>query len=170
MKYFFLLMSVSLLSACGFSGGAMPADHFYRLPVPVQSSVTKAVEIRSVQADGLYNERALLFVDTTRPLELQRYSYHFWALTPAKMLQHYLQVCLTSPQTTAVSETKQFTPVIEAFERVLHNGQAQAVIKLRINQQLYEATVAAESMDMHATVVAYGQAMQKICTAVAGDL
>ena len=68
-----------------------------------------------------------------------------------------------------ISDAKQLTPVIEAFERVLNNGQAQTVIKLRINQRRYESTVTAASMDMHATVVAYGQAMQRICEAVARD-
>ena len=169
-----LFILSTLLSACGFSGSTIPADHFYRLPAPVPSTVATVVEIKAVQADGVYHERALLFVDNTRPLELQRYSYHFWALTPAKMLQNYLQTCLVRPDTVQVSDNKQppiqLSPVIESFERVLANDQAQAVIKLRINQRRYEATVVAESMDMHATVAAYGQAMQKICTAVANDL
>ena len=174
MKYVRFLIFIPLLSACSFFGGTIPVDHFYRLPAPTPSIIATAVEITAVRTDGLYNERALLFVNAERPLELQRYTYHFWALTPAKMLQSYLQACLIQSDAAQQPDNNksriQLSPIVESFERVLANGQALAVVKLRINQRDYASSVAADALDMHATVVAYGQAMQKICAAIAHDM
>ena len=170
MKLIVLLIPVSLLLSCSFSGGSIPADHFYRLAAAESLPVKSIIDVKPIQADGLYNERALLFVEADRPLELQRYSYHFWAQPPAKMLQHYLQSCFSQPVFISSAEKRvQLTPRLVAFERKLVNGTAQAVISFQINQQQYQASVTTESMDMHATVVAYGQAMQEICQAVAKD-
>lgn len=172
MKYSYLII-VLLLSGCGFSGGSIPADHYYRLPEVATVAPVKSVMVKSVQADGMYNERALLFVEKNKPLELQRYNYHFWAQTPARMLQTYLQTCLGGVEAGSAAANQsniQLSPVIESFERILENNQAQVVVRLRMNQRSYTQTVTAESMDMHATIAAYGFAMQKICAAVAQDL
>lgn len=170
MKPIWLVLLMWLLSACSFSSGNLPADHFYRLPAPAAVTTAMPVSIDSVRAEGIYNERALLFVETARPLELHRYDYHFWAQTPAKLTQSYLTACLANPAADKATSVKKLTPVIESFERVLDSGKAQALIKLRINQRVYEAKVTADSMDMHATVAAYGQAMQIICEAIARDI
>ena len=174
MKKLWLLVFVLMLSACGFSAGNIPADHFYRLPSPVPVNVVKAVNVKSVQADGIYNERAILFVDKNYPLELNRYSYHFWAQNPSQLARIYLQGCLTdSGSAKSMDETRkvvQLSPVIESFERVLQNGQSEAVVKLRISQRVYEARVSSKTMEMHATVDAFGQALQEICVAIARDI
>lgn len=173
MKYFmnilWSLVASLLLTACGFSGGTIPADHFYRLPAATPVNTARVVEVKSVRAEGIYNERALLFVEQSQPLEINRYNYHFWAQTPAALVQTYLQACLGNSGTTS-QPAVQIIPAIHAFERVIDKGQAQAVIKLQINNREYAATIAADSMDMHATVAAYGKAMQQICEAVARDL
>ena len=170
MKTILLMFVVVLLSACSFSAGNIPADHFYRLPMPTPVSTAIPLGIEPVRADGIYNERAMLFVESTRPLELHRYDYHFWSQAPAKLAQSYLTACLVNPTAVNAIPDKKLTPVIESFERVLESGKAHALIKLRINQRVYEAKVTAEAMDMHATVVAYGQAMQIICEAIARDM
>lgn len=174
MKQIWLTIFILMLSACGFSAGTIPADHFYRLSEPVRVNVTSDVVVKSVQADGIYNERAMLFVNKNQPLELARYSYHFWAQTPARLVQGYLQGCLNkSGEMSSLDKNKQIVelnPVIESFERVLENGQAEASVKIRVNQHVYEARLMADSMDMHATVVAYSQAMQQVCEAIARDI
>jgi ABC-type uncharacterized transport system auxiliary subunit len=174
MKYIWLVFVALCLSACGFSAGNAPADHFYRLPVPAPVSVAVAVNIAPVRSDGIYNERSLLFVEKSHPLEINRYDYHFWSQTPSKLVQTYLQSCLINSDAVKVSDKTpqviQLTAVIESFERVIEKGKAEAVVKLRINQRVYESRIMADSMDMHATVAAYGQAMQTVCAAIAHDL
>jgi ABC-type uncharacterized transport system auxiliary subunit len=174
MKYIWLALVVLLLSSCSFSAGNTPADHFYRLPMPTQVSVAFAVNIAPVRAEGIYNERALLFVEKSYPLEINRYDYHFWSQTPSKLVQTYLQSCLTSSDVVKMpantQQAIQLSPMIESFERVLEKGKAEAVVKLRLNQRVYESRIMADSMDMHATVAAYGQAMQTVCEAIAHDL
>ncbi|MBI3188068.1 MAG: hypothetical protein HYZ31_09440 [Gammaproteobacteria bacterium] len=174
MKQIWTVVLALMLTACGFSAGNIPADHFYRLPAAKPVVTAVPVTIQSVRADGIYNERALLFVESARPLELKRYDYHFWSQTPAKLTQSYLSTCLVyagaEHMTDITLQTRQWTPVIESFERVLESGKAQVLVKLRINQRLYEANVMATSMEMHDTIEAYGQAMQTICEAMARDL
>lgn len=174
MKLFISSVMILILTGCGFSAGTIPADHFYRLPAATPINNVRAVEIKSVRAEGIYNERALLFVEQVQPLEVNRYNYHFWAQTPAALVQTYLQGCLNNSNEAkahaASQPAVQITPVIHAFERVMDKGRAQAVVKLQINNREYESTIVADSMDMHATVAAYGKAMQQVCEAVARDL
>ena len=160
---------ILILTGCGFSAGNTPADHFYRLPAATPINNIRAVEVKSVRTEGIYNERALLFVEQAQPLEVNRYNYHFWAQTPASLVQNYLQGCLSNSN-AANQSVVQITPVIYAFERVIDKGQAQAVVKLQINNHEYASSVVADSMDMHATVIAFGKAMQQVCEAVARDL
>ncbi|MDQ1362359.1 MAG: trans aux protein [Pseudomonadota bacterium] len=174
MNLFVPCVVVLTLTGCGFSAGNIPADHFYRLPVATPVNHARLVEIKSVRAEGIYNERALLFVEQARPLEVNRYNYHFWVQTPAALVQTYMQGCLNNSNaaiTPAASQPAvQIHSVIHAFERVIDKGQTQAVVKLQINHRIYESTIVADSMDMHATVAAYGKAMQQVCEAVARDL
>jgi ABC-type uncharacterized transport system auxiliary subunit len=78
------------LAACSAADPA-PSDHFYRLgTAPPASAVTatpaegKAL-VPPFQASGVLNQRALLW--TENGVELQQYSYHFWAEPPAQLFQ-----------------------------------------------------------------------------------
>lgn len=169
LKQLILLVAGFMLASCSLPGGNIPADHFYRLPVALPVTTATNVVIQPVRAEGLYNERALLFVEQSRPLELQRYDYHFWAQTPAQLAQHYLQGCM--PQIAANKQPSlQLAVTITSFERVVESGKAVALVKLRINNREYIASVAANAMDMHATVEAFGAAMQQVCETAARDL
>lgn len=174
VKHWIPVVVATSLAGCGFSAGNIPADHFYRLPVPTPINVSQIVDVKSVQADGIYNERALLFVEQSRPLEVNRYNYHFWAQTPSALVQGWLQACLNNPHAAQAHKNGQtvipINTVVRGFERVITNGQADVVVKLQINLHEYEMKVPAASMDMHDTVSAFGKAMQQVCEAVARDL
>lgn len=79
------------LGACSL-GQPAPSDHFYRLDidVPAASAYTGATAegralVAPFEATGVLNQRALLW--TENGVELQQYSYHFWAEPPARMFQ-----------------------------------------------------------------------------------
>lgn len=82
------------LSACG-QNPSVPVDHFYNLNMkdvsvtPVQLA-DKAIYVEGIRAEGIYNERALLYSESKNGHELQQYHYHFWALPPAVMLREHL--------------------------------------------------------------------------------
>ena len=82
------------LSACG-ENPPVPVDHFYQLSlensaVPPVQLTDKVIYVEGIRADGIYNERALLYSEDTNQHELQQYHYHFWALPPADMLREHL--------------------------------------------------------------------------------
>lgn len=75
--------------------GPVPEDRFYRLPVPdpvaeTGPAVDGTVGVARLYADGLHNERALLYVRAERPLELHRHHYDYWVESPPRMLQQHL--------------------------------------------------------------------------------
>ncbi len=100
LNRFVVLMCFGLmLQACSLSGEAPPADHFYRLPEPSGELSGAQVHfdhvlIKPLQVSGLYHERAMLYVDAQRPLELHRYHYHFWTDPPDVLVQRYMKAWL----------------------------------------------------------------------------
>lgn len=83
------------LTACG-GVPPVPSDHFYRLTSPQQKDIEKqqisdsVIYVGNFIADGLYNERALLFVKGDEGRELQQHHYHFWITSPPHLLHDYL--------------------------------------------------------------------------------
>lgn len=84
-----------------FAGGCtstppVPEDRFYRLDgVQPAATLTRplltgGLAVDGVQTDPLHGGRAILYSDSARPLQLQRYHYEFWADQPPRMLQQVL--------------------------------------------------------------------------------
>ncbi|MCK5092731.1 MAG: hypothetical protein KAR30_09415, partial [Gammaproteobacteria bacterium] len=72
-----------MLVACG-SQPPVPEDRFYRLPdiqhkqtdaKPISITLSKPVKLERIDTEGLYQERAILYIDNSYPLELRRYHY-----------------------------------------------------------------------------------------------
>lgn len=94
MKRNFLILLVLLgLVACG-SAPPVPTDHFYRLVLPRDTEKQQlyggVIYVGNFIADGLYNDRAVLFVNDKEGRELQQHHYHFWITSPPHLLQDYL--------------------------------------------------------------------------------
>jgi ABC-type uncharacterized transport system auxiliary subunit len=84
-----------LLGACAATA-PVPEDRFYRLnPVHPPQALSQPVlsgglAVDDVQADPLRGGRAILYSDSRRPLQLQRYHYEFWVDQPPRMLRQAL--------------------------------------------------------------------------------
>lgn len=195
-----VLCLLGLLSACGLGGANVPETHFYRLPaisLAAQSQLYSQLVIHPVRASGLYHERAMLYAEQARPLQLQRYHYHLWAEKPAELIGKALYQGLNSsgiaaelsrgllrPEQAAAIDTR-----IEQFERLVDaDGMADGV-KVQVALQFsvrgaahsdgdsdgewvktYRAEVAARSQRMHDTAEAYGEALQQITQQLVVDL
>ncbi|MCW8955582.1 MAG: hypothetical protein OQL09_01765, partial [Gammaproteobacteria bacterium] len=111
-SYLLILLLVMSLAGCGITGKPVPQDHFYRLPeVKIDaegSSVIDSLQLVSVTANGLYNERNLLYVDASRPLEVNRYHYHYWLESPltliGKFISEAIKISHVSSQFTGPGE------------------------------------------------------------------
>jgi len=80
------------LAGCG--GGTVPPDNYYRLVPPADVAqrtggpLPGAVEVQPLRADGLLNDRAILYHNG--PARIDGYSYHFWWQAPGTLLQQSL--------------------------------------------------------------------------------
>lgn len=195
-----VLCLLGLLSACGLGGANVPQTHFYRLPainLPAQSQIFSQLVIRPVQASGLYHERAMLYAEQPRPLQLQRYHYHLWAEKPADLVGKALYQGLNSSGIAAEISRGLLQPEqavyidtrIEQFERLINAAGMAGEVKVLVALQFsvrgadqsdgdsdsewvktYSAEVAARSQRMHDTAEAYGEALQQIMQQLVTDL
>lgn len=195
-----VLSLLGLLSACGLGGANVPETHFYRLPtinVPAQPQQFKHLVIHPLQASGLYHERAMLYTEQARPLQLQRYHYHLWAEKPAELIGKALYQGLRSSGIAAELSRGQLQPEqavvidsrIEQFERLILADSGADGVKVQVALQFsvrgaaqgdsgrddqwvktYSAEVAVPSQRMHDTAEAYGEALQQIMQQLVADL
>jgi ABC-type uncharacterized transport system auxiliary subunit len=181
------------MASCGFSAGPIPADHYYRLPEAVAKKLNQPVVesflLNPVKVEGLYHERSILYVQRAAPLEVQRYHYHYWVEPPAKLVRKYMQKYLSAAgiSRNLLLNVSSYSADIEAditivnFERIVAQGGAQILVGLqieikynkdstRVSSHYYSAKVTAKSSSLHATVEAFGQALNKIMHAFVNDL
>ena len=180
-----LIMLVMMLQACSISPANIPSDHFYRLAsAEVKAEPEKIfdrIQLKPVHVEGLYHERAMLFVEQDRPLEIQRYHYHFWAEPPAQLVhKHVTQHLLSAANTVTEIATEQavdrvITPEILRFERITGGSEIQLQLTVQFTvhypaqpQQdwikVYSLQQPVSSSDMHDTVQAFSVALDQMAT------
>ncbi len=84
-----LILTVGVM---GCSGGAVPQDHFYRLPVDVPESLAAPqlpgiLLVERFAADAVTSQRPVAFAEQPDVYDLKQYHYHIWADAPPKLLQ-----------------------------------------------------------------------------------
>lgn len=184
--------SALALSAC--SSGAVPRDTFYRLgapaaPQPLAGGPIKGtIEVPPFRAQGVVNERAVLYRESAR--ELAQYNYHAWIEPASQMASRAFIEALRAAQAftgVASPEMRQNRDYellgdIREWEHVLPQagGPAAAIaidIALRRtadNQEMIVKTyrvnepVAGATID--AAVQAFTAGLDKIIAQFLGDL
>jgi ABC-type uncharacterized transport system auxiliary subunit len=84
--------ALAMLAACG--GGSTQQEAYYRLAPPGDVGVRAGgplkgtVEVPHFRADGVLNDRAILYRQGANTLS--GYSYHFWWMAPTVLLQQSL--------------------------------------------------------------------------------
>ncbi|MFW2374859.1 MAG: ABC-type transport auxiliary lipoprotein family protein [Gammaproteobacteria bacterium] len=187
------ILFILVLSACSISGEPVPQDHFYRLPqVNIETrntSVLDSLQLVSVTADGLYNERNLLYVDASRPLEVGRYHYHYWVESPLTLVAKYLAEAIktsnvamqfTGPKDKASVNARMSIQIVR-FERIIDDSGYSVRVGLLVDmdyrqanpghwQKLYQLDQAVDSSDMQDSVRAFGEALNSISRMLIKDL
>lgn len=194
MKFYQLILLFTLsLAGCGITGQPVPPDHYYRLPqVKIEargSSALDSLQLVAVTADGLYNERNLLYVDVLRPLEVGLYHYHYWIESPLTLIGKYIADAIktshvsaqfTGPEEKASADARMSIQIVR-FERIIGDSGAAVQVALLVTmdyepgkgdrwQKLYEADQEAESADMQDTAIAFGNALNSISQVLINDL
>ncbi len=84
-----LAVGTFVLAAC--SSPPVPVDTFYNLTSgrgsasPSTSTLSGTIEVPPFRAEGVVNERAIIY--RSSDTEQRQYSYHYWAEPPAVMVQ-----------------------------------------------------------------------------------
>lgn len=190
-----LLSAVLLLNGC-VTQPAVPQDYFYRLPdlQPPESGVKKSFSglllVEELQAEGVYRERPLLYVNSQRPLEVLQYHYRHWAQTPTQLIQDSLVEYLrrahiaTRVERNSIGNNPEIviSGRLEKFEQFVQPTGAIAVVAmeveyrtktpqgLRTQIKVYENKVKADGPAIHDSVIAFGNALQHIYDNILADL
>lgn len=186
------LGSALALSAC--SSGAVPRDTFYRLgalaapQALVGGPIKGTVEIPPFRAQGIVNERAVLYRESAR--ELAQYNYHTWIEPASQMASRAFIEALRAAQAfTAVASPEmrqnrdyELLGDVREWEHVLPQagGPAAAIaidISLRrtgdnremiVKSYRVNEPVAGDTID--AVVQGFTTGLDKIIAQVLGDL
>jgi len=175
--------------------GPVPEDRFYRLDAvhpdhrladPVLHGGLNVVYVR---ADPLRGGRAVLYSDSTQPLQLRRYHYEFWVDQPPRMLRRVLTSYLreagiadsvVAGEGTADSAYSlqlsllrfeqvlggQKADVEVAVEATLSSGSGDSILWTRV----YERRRASHSRQMHDTATAMQAALADVFADLRADL
>ena len=190
-----ILAVALLLNAC-VNQPSVPQDYFYRLPelhpsVPHQQTLINGLLlVDELQADGVYRERPLLYVDGQRPLEVVQYHYRHWVQTPSQIIQdnllEYLREANVADKveryTSGNSPDLLITGRLQKFEQFVQQTGSTAVVAMEIEfrkktpqgtvkeSREYETKVMADGSSIHDSVIAFGNALQQIYDKILADL
>ena len=182
-----LLLAAPLIAALGGCLGAappVPRDHFYRVAVAAAPEPSRrlanTISVAPIQADGLLQERPLLF-SSGGGYEVQQHDYYFWTEAPPRMLQAQLVDFLRgsgaarsviTPDLRLAAEFE-ITGRIRRLERVLEGNATRVVAQLELAMtevernrlvvvQSYAVERAARDDSVEATVQAMNAALSDI--------
>ncbi len=181
-KHLILILISIVLSACFGSPGSVPEDRFYTLIFNTSAIVVKKynrISIKKVRAYGVYNERTMLYANADLPLQVKRYHYHHWVMSPTKLIQHGLKDYLTQSRIAdevLVHEVSQIgilriSVELLALERIVNKGQAMVHVELAFNihkpdghfkSYNFEKKIKTKRNTIHSAAEAYGVALTHI--------
>ncbi len=189
------LLPAMLLGGCMGGSSTIPRDHYYRLPPGGTSAphprarLNGSLEIGSLQASGMLNERAILFVREQQPLEINPYHYYYWVNAPASLVQrHLLEYLRHSGLAEEVYRYRADSPAdfrldgsLLHFERHLGKNGVTAEVELELLlrdnrrdrlllRRHYRQRQAAGGGDMADTARAFGEALEAIYARFSRDL
>jgi ABC-type uncharacterized transport system auxiliary subunit len=183
------VLILSSLAGCTIFGNAppIPDDRYYLLPYdsgpPADHPplLRGLVAVERPRADGLHSERAMLYIDPSRPLEIRRYHYHFWSDSPPALIQTDMvnYFAHTDFASRVLRSANGVSPdyVVEGrllrFERILYSDGPKVAVSLQLELskpsgggqlwvQTYSEQAKAKGNTMHATVEAYDAALKAI--------
>ena len=186
-----LVGALSFLSAC--AQAPVPDDHYYRLNLSNSAATPDVklngiVEVERLIADGLLDNRPILFTGSAQSTEIQSYHYHFWTLPPSIMLQNAITAKLqqTNGAKSIVTPNLRIEPdyilagkifrfeqvkgaknqVIVSLELSLKNAKLESLIHLNT----YSVEIPTRDASVASAVTAFSSGVDKIITAFLKDL
>jgi ABC-type uncharacterized transport system auxiliary subunit len=187
------LLMIFGLAAC--ASPPLPEDHYYRLEIDAPETAQTAaplagsINVQRFHMTGIYGERPLLYSSAQAPTELRQYHYHYWADSPARLIQEqltdYLRAAHLAREVTAQSDgaTAEFQLIgtVQRFEQRRDGAAAQAHVELELTVQRttdgrrlfsksYRADIPTRDSTPLAAAQGLGQALAQCFVAFGADL
>ncbi len=138
------LVSIGLV-ACG-GAQVVPQDQFYRLaenatvtrlPEPVLKG---NVAVAAFSTAAIYHDRAIVYAESARPLELNQHHYHFWIDSPPRLLQDSLERALRSANVAervvsaraSQAAEYQINGILHQFEQSIGASETSVNVAMRL--------------------------------------
>ena len=183
MQRICLMILAMFLAACG-RAPQVPTDHYYRL-TPLAESTGKQrlteepISVEDFLAEGLYNDRAMLYSSDENASELQQHHYYFWYTSPPHMLRDYLLQMLRDADVSPMimdlrtGENPSISGKVLEFERRNTRGGAtvNVALELRVDNpgselplllRQYRASENVNDKEMTAVVSGFNIAVDRI--------
>jgi len=180
-----------ILAVAACSSDPVPTDSYYRLgaaaPVsPIAGGpLPGTVEVPPLRAEGIVNDRALLYREGN--VRLAQYSYHFWEKPPAALLQQALIEALRKAeafQTVATPELRlnreyELMGRVQRFEHVMGSGTVSVQIEFTLRRmrggepllmKTYTSEQGGNGTDVMAAVEAFTKAQDAIFAELLSDI
>ncbi|MBL8642815.1 MAG: membrane integrity-associated transporter subunit PqiC [Rhodospirillaceae bacterium] len=185
-----LLLASAALALAGCSSDPVPVDTYYRLETTVSATrpggpLKGIAEVMPIRGEGVVNGRAILF--RRSETEIRPYSYHFWADTPASMLQRQLVDALRAGQafdSVALPEMRlqRDYEIMGTLRKLEHDATQNRVIveiefsvrKVRNSEvqvlKVYKAEATARGDDVTGAVAGFSAALGQVFADLIADL
>ena len=188
------IVALALLGACS-SPPPIPDDSYFRLessrleppfPRPVLAGV---LLVDVPDAAGVRRSRKMIYSEDSGHLRFQQYHYHHWEDSPPRLIQGQLTRILRASgiASTTIDQRKGrinylLESRIDRFDRLLSSTGATAHIEIEfwlvdeqdpdriLLHQQYEENVAATSMTIETTAVAFSRGLENISKRLLADL
>ena len=182
------------LSGCGGEGIPVPTDRFHRLTVgePAEAFDTPrlegTVEVDRFNAVGVFQGRAIVFIENDNPNVMHQYHYQLWSDPPTRMLQSatvdYLRSAQVADQVvkTGLRAVPAYTlsGEIRKLDHVVGNSSSVLVeleFGLREHKEgslvwvkRYTVTKSVDDDSVAAATRAMGEAVEEILASLTADL
>jgi len=188
------LASLSLIvffAACA-SSPPVPQDNFYHLatikaPETHQHQLT--IALKDFQSEGLYRERALLYINAQHPLQTRRYHYHFWIKSPTKLIRQHMTEYLLDSQFAKQIHDKRviddsdllISGQLQRLDRIIDKETSKVIVRLRFDvtsrnakinifSKTYTVENEVKGKSIHDTVESYSTALIEIYEQFIADM
>lgn len=195
----FITLLILLLNACGTTD-PLPDYRYFRLPKVSVSQASaqakplfnEAIEVQAFRADGVFGERPIVYSLPAEPERLLQYHYQLWTDPPGLILQRrfvdlmqlHRLAPMISARTSPRAEPMVLSGHIERLERIKPTSESEpwkVVVSLRLRlerhrgaqpvlERSYEEFQDAAGDNIHASVLAFGAAVDAIAARWAADL
>lgn len=194
MKRLAIAVAASVVIAGCSSAPPAAEDAFYHLPDATASPGCDAhralgpamVAVPPLAAEGIYQQRAILFASDKQPTQLHQYHYHLWAAAPPLLLQQHAIGFWLGHGADNAKIARRYDPTsagvidgrILRFEQKL-GSRNEASVKLELERRaeglpryvrIYEAVEPFTDASVSASVSAFGIAVDRILAQFCTDL